>query len=325
MFENIDNIDRRILYELDKNCRAPETQIAKKLRVSREVVHYRIKNLEKQKIVLGYTCFINVGKLGYQGYKIYLKIKGKPERKKEFSEDLKTRKDIFWFGAADGAWDIGLTFFAKDNVDFHTEMTKLFSKYSDLILQRYTGSLVEPIIFGRKLLLEKQEPEIPAVHMFGRVEENKIDEIDKKILRTLMKDSKKKLMQLAKETKTSVDVVRNRMKKLEAKGILVKYLAVIDYNKIGIEFYKTFLYFDTLSPKDEKKLYEFCKGHPNIIHMVRQITPWDVEIEVMVENYPKYNAILHKIKELFSDNLRNIESAIMGEDYLFPSREKIFS
>ena len=127
--------------------------------------------VEKRGIILGYSCFINVGKLGYQGYKIYLKVKGTPERKKEFYGYLKLRRDVFWFGIADGAWDVGLTFFSKGNEEFYKVKNEIFSKFGDMILEKHTGSIIEPIIFGRKFLIEKKE--IKPVHMFGKVEFNK--------------------------------------------------------------------------------------------------------------------------------------------------------
>jgi Lrp/AsnC family leucine-responsive transcriptional regulator len=321
--KGLDSIDRRILFELDRNGRIAETKLAKIIRRSREVVRYRIRKLEQAGIILRYSCFINVAKLGYHGYKVYLKMKGKPERKKEFSEHIRSRKDIFWFGIADGAWDIGLTFFAKDSGEFFSEKNLLFSEFSDLIIQKDTGILVEPIVFGKKFLLEKDTRSSP-IHLFGRVEEHRIDETDRKVLGALLRNGRTSAVELAREIGSSPDVVRARMKRLEQKGIIAKYYAVLDHNKLGMEFYKSFLYFESLSPEDERKLYEICRHDPNIIHMVRQITPWDIELEVMVRDYREYNRIINSIKEVFPDSLRNIESAIMSEDYVFPAEKTVF-
>jgi len=317
----LDAIDRKILFELDRNGRIPETKLARIIRKSREVVRYRFRKLEQAGIISGYSCFINVAKLGYQGYKVYLKIKGKPERKKEFSEHIRSRKDIFWFGIADGAWDVGLTFFAKDNGEFFSEKNKLFSEFRDLVIEMDTGILVEPIAFGKKFLLGQSSHESEPLHLFGKVEHISLDEIDKKILGILLQNGRIKTIDLAKKAGVSVDIVSGRMKRMEQSGIIVKYYAVIDYNKLGMEFYKSFLYFESFSPEDEKRLYEICKQDPNIIHIVRQITPWDIELEVMVKDYLQYNRIINKIKEAFPESLRNVESAIMSEDYIFPANE----
>jgi hypothetical protein len=79
-----------------------------------------------------------------------------------------------------------------------------------------------------------------------------------------------------------------------------------------------------LLPDVEKRLYEACMQDPNIIYIVRQISPWDIELEIMVENYQKYNAIINRIKEEFADSLSNVESAAMSEEYVFPAKKTIF-
>ncbi|MCH8022562.1 MAG: winged helix-turn-helix transcriptional regulator [Thaumarchaeota archaeon] len=50
-FTNLDKLDRKILFELDLNSRIPTTKLAKKLKVSREVVDYRIKRLTDNKYI----------------------------------------------------------------------------------------------------------------------------------------------------------------------------------------------------------------------------------------------------------------------------------
>ena len=47
----IDTKDRKILNELDFNARQSNSEIARKVGLSKEVVNYRIRNLEKAEIV----------------------------------------------------------------------------------------------------------------------------------------------------------------------------------------------------------------------------------------------------------------------------------
>ena len=48
--EKIDLKDRKILYQLDLNCRQSNTQIGKKVGLSKQVVDYRIKQMEENGI-----------------------------------------------------------------------------------------------------------------------------------------------------------------------------------------------------------------------------------------------------------------------------------
>ena len=60
-----DKKDQEILYELDLNARQSNAQIAKKVRLSKEVVGYRIKRMLEDEIIIGFYSVIDVTKLGY--------------------------------------------------------------------------------------------------------------------------------------------------------------------------------------------------------------------------------------------------------------------
>lgn len=319
--ENLDTIDRKILFELTLDARIPETQIAKRLRISRDVVHYRIKQLMEKEIIRAYRTWINLAKLGYQGYKVYLKIAGSEKEQKKFFDHIRTREDVFWLGVADGAWDVGLTFFEKSNEEFFRKKNELFARFNKIILDKKTGTVVNVYVYPKKFFaMRETEPGT----LFGDVVQNRIDEVERKILKVLMHNSRISLVDLANKVGSTIEVVRHRKKKLEQTGIISVYTASIDYEKLGLEFYKTFIYFDKLDEKNEKKLLEFCRLNENIMHMVRQISPWDIELEVMVENYLKYNKIMRELRSLFPHEIRNIESAIMSGDYPFPAKKTVF-
>ena len=68
----IDLKDRKILYQLDLNCRQSNTQIGKKVGLSKEVVNYRINRMEKEGIIIRYWTEIDLFKLGYNIFRIYI-------------------------------------------------------------------------------------------------------------------------------------------------------------------------------------------------------------------------------------------------------------
>jgi len=62
----MDKTDEKVINELLANAKKPLRDIAKKLRVSFVTVMNRIKKLEKEKIIKGYTAKVDYEKLGYQ-------------------------------------------------------------------------------------------------------------------------------------------------------------------------------------------------------------------------------------------------------------------
>ena len=62
---NLDNTDLQILRILKRNARTPFLEIARELKISGATVHERVRNLEKNGIIEGFTANINYKKLGY--------------------------------------------------------------------------------------------------------------------------------------------------------------------------------------------------------------------------------------------------------------------
>ena len=58
--------------------------------------------------------------------------------------------------------------------------------------------------------------------------------------------------------------------------------------------------------------------------MVKQISPWDIELEIMCKSYHEYNEIIVDLTREFSNVVNKVETAIMGEDYVFPAKQMIF-
>jgi DNA-binding Lrp family transcriptional regulator len=101
----IDKVDYVILDILSKNCRAPLTEIAKKVGVSANAVKYRIKNLEKKKIIKGYSTIINNNYFNLNHYRVLLFLSD-PSKKKIARSFLLQQKDVIFITQLIGAADI---------------------------------------------------------------------------------------------------------------------------------------------------------------------------------------------------------------------------
>ena len=312
----IDIIDKKILYELDKNARIPDTQLAKKIRKSKESVRYRIQKLKEKGIIKGFSIWIDPTKLGYITAKIYISLSNKPRRKKEFVDYAKKDKRLLWLGIAEGAWNAGLTYFVKNNEEFFELKNELFSKFNDLILSSSTGVLVDINSCDKNFLQDGQNH---WKTMADEIKHYDLEEIEKHILKELFKNSRINVIHIAHKYNSTVDIVRRRIKKLEEKKIIFRYTISIDYSRIGYDFYKTFLYFRNLTKQDEARLRNFCLNQKNIVHLIRQISPWDIELEILCEGHAEYNEIISQVTDKFSPIIEKVDAAIMGQDYVFPS------
>lgn len=330
MRDTIDAIDRRILFELDNNCRISDNQIAKLVNRTRESVRYRIKQLQEKGILQAFLTSINPSKYGYMFFKLYFQLANIPARREEFFRYMKKLPGLYWIGINDGAWDTHATLYAKDVKHFYRIKNQIYSDFKDLIIRRETGVLVNVRQYKKKYLMEDEEKrvKIPGYDSYVMFSDdivyNEMDGVDKKILNALINNARIPLVDLAKQTKSTLDIVRNRMKRLQEKGIILQYRIAIDHAKVGYEFFKAFLYFNNLTEKDEQALFEYARSHPGIVYLIRQVSSWDVELEMICKSYEEFTAIMNDIRKRFVASMRNYEAVLMKEDIWFFGERNIF-
>ncbi len=135
----LDKIDRKILAELDKNCRIPSTKLAKIVMKSRQSVEYRINQLVKRGVITSFNASFNPHKMGLKLYKIYLKLRNIPEEKTRMFEYLKSCGIVYWMGECSGSWDLIFGFFAKSDYEFFNLKNGLISEFSTIIVEEEGG------------------------------------------------------------------------------------------------------------------------------------------------------------------------------------------
>jgi len=66
MMQDIDPLDKRILEELQKNCKITVAELARRLGKPRTTVNDRIQRLERKGVIKGYKAIVDPSKLGYK-------------------------------------------------------------------------------------------------------------------------------------------------------------------------------------------------------------------------------------------------------------------
>lgn len=330
----IDAIDRRILFELDKNCRISDNQIARIVGRTRESVGYRIKRLREKGILLGFITSINPSKYGYMFFKLYFQLSNKPAERERFFSYMKKLPGLYWIGINDGVWDAHATLFARDVKEFYDIKNRIYSEFKDLIIKRDTGVLVnvrqykKKYVLGTTLETKNNKPELSdldsSVMFADDVVPNEIDALDRKILNIILNDARIPLVELTRRCGSTIDIVRGRMKKLQDSGIILQYRIAVDHTRLGGVYFKAFLYFNNLSEADENALFGYAKSHPGIVYLIRQVSSWDVELEMVCRSYEDFTATMNELRGRFSESMRNYESVLMKEDIWVFGEKDIF-
>lgn len=116
----IDQVDYRILDEIALNARIPLILLAKKIGISSQTVKYRIKNLQKNKVIQAFRVNIDFKKIGYQMQAIEIYIKDH-SKKQAIIEYLKTNPHVYDIMSMSIGWsEIGVQALVKDTNDLMT-------------------------------------------------------------------------------------------------------------------------------------------------------------------------------------------------------------
>src|SRR3989339_1564093 len=205
---NIDLKDKKILYELDRDSRQSNKQIAKKVGLSEQVVGNRIRRLQEWGIVEYFFVKTNPSVLGYMHIKIYLRLHNITKQKEEeLLKDLNQQNNIYWLSSLRGKYDLVASVYVKNIADFTKRYEELFGKWRNYILERNVIVLERAFTYTKAYLIPKQKSE-EIVYSIGKEKEIQLDKADNEILKILNKDGRKSLIDISKELKVSADTVK---------------------------------------------------------------------------------------------------------------------
>jgi len=313
----LDLKDRKILYELDSNCRQTCSQIGKKVGLSSEVVNYRIKKLEDEKIITQYQVAFDLSKLGIMQFKILLSFQHmNSETMDKIVKKLNANKNVKWIVSCNGSWDLMIALEAESISEIDELKNEILSAFENYIDKKAISICASGFVYNRDYLIDKKSYNRTRILVSGEKKE-KLDKIDLEILKNLAEDARKPIVDIATELKTSARVVNYRMRQLVKEKIITGFRIAINYEKLGIKFYKTFFYLD--NPKKERieKIAEYFASNKNIIHNLHVVGNWDFEPEFEVFSNLEFNSLLRDIKDKFSDIIKNIDIVTIEKEHKF--------
>ena len=313
--ENLDETDKKILFELDKNARQTLSQIGKRLRLSKQVVDYRIKNLEKNGLIKGYFSVLDIGKLGFLDFRIFLKFYNTtPEKEREIIEYLKNNPRVGWLVSVDGYWSTNMLVWAKSMIDLQDNFWKGFmDRYRNYIDNKWI-SVITHLVHYRKNFLVPDSKNLDFEISGGEIKKD-VDEKDEKILDLLSGNARMPLVEIGKKVGLSTNIVAYRIKQMKKRNVILGFRPLLDLEKLGVQYHKVHFYLKNTKPETEKQLLEYSKRHPNIILVDITVGGADFEIEIYAKNSSEFHSILDDIKTRFSEVIKNYETMVYCKEY----------
>jgi len=290
----LDKKDKRILYELDLNSRASYAELAKKLRTSKQFIRYRMERLEKLKIIKYYYTYIDYMKLGYTFLRVQIKLKNATEQKKKKLLDFVSRLDnIIGYNYIGGKWDLTMGFVVKDMNEFYSTWGEILEAQQNIIENYLLGFYIDYNLYSKAYLTNKENKLM--VRIFRKTERVKHDNVDLKILNSILKNPRKSLLEISKEVGISTKSIQNKIKRLEKEKIIVGYNIFINFELLGLHFFKVEVKLNNYNKI--KELREYCHKHKNVVYCNKILSPNAIEIGMHISSAIELQHVISEIME----------------------------
>jgi len=312
--------DMKILAELDRDARQSNSQIGKKVGLSKEVVKYRIDKMIEQGVILRFHTIVNYFKLGITKYKLYLRLTNASKEKiEEIARYFHKHKKTEWVAVTTGRWDIIVGFLVPNVNEFDDEVQTVLNKYSLYIQEKAVTTTLYIAHHERAFLKSTNISNI--IYHTTKDKQEKIDEIDKEIIKILTNNARMPVTEIAERLKTTPRKVQYRIKQLEKKKIILAYKVHLDPRAMSRIFCKAIIYLVNITQEKLMKFIDFASSIPEAVWPQKIIGAWDFEIDCEVNSYDDFQNIILRLKEEFPDVIRNHEFCIVSKEFkldLFP-------
>jgi DNA-binding Lrp family transcriptional regulator len=138
----LDQIDIKILYELQKNGRITNVELAELVNLSPSPCLMRVKKLQQEGYIIGYSARINIGKLG-QTLTVFTEITLKNHRQIDFVRFLAAIEkldQVVECHLVSGGYDYLVKFVASGIIEYQTLMERLIDL--DIGIDKYFSFVV---------------------------------------------------------------------------------------------------------------------------------------------------------------------------------------
>lgn len=312
MPDRLDLYDKKILYELDLDARKSASAIAKKIRLPKETVNYRIKRLMRDKYVKYFYTLINASKLGYRYYKVYLKFHNLTTKtENQILNYLKSEKSCANLRSTEGSYDIVFLTMQKDPASLKTFMQNFMGYYGNYLLRKSIHVVISTYKLNQKFLYAGDSVSRKFYH--GRISEEKLDKTDKKIISIISAEARSKLIDIAREAGEDSKVIRYHMKKLEKEGIINGYSAALDFNRYKRQFLQVDI--SLKDPGSLPSMIEYFDSTNTCLAAQELLGRFDLSVELYIEDDDKIKKITREFRDRFVESYFSYSTSRIDKEY----------
>ena len=299
----LDQKDRRIVFELDRNSRQSINELAGITKLSRDVVSYRMKQLEKAGIIQKYIAVIDYGRFSYQFIRLYLGLQNTtPEIEENIARFFVEEKHCQIVFRSSGRHDLVAGFLVKSLAEYQRIYDRFLQQFRAYVAHRFISLFLSYHHFCRNYLVDKKQQD-HSVIITGNQEPFLYDEKDLQLLNIIKENARITLLDLARELKMTPAGVKYKLRGLERQKVILGYKILLDFSQLGYQYFKVDLELEDLSIIPA--LAQYILQHPNIIYREITLGGSDFEFDCEFKSDLEFYQFMDELKKLFPQQIRH--------------------
>jgi Lrp/AsnC family leucine-responsive transcriptional regulator len=272
--------------------------------------------MEKIGLIKGYYTVLDISRLGYLNFRVFLKFYNvTPEKEDEIIDYLIKNPKVGWLVRVEGGWHTNMLVWAENVYEFREFWADFAKKYGNYIESKWISIITEMIQFRKAYLKDIKLDDSKVQVSGGTSEKADLDKKDWQILKLIAPNARESLLEIGKQLHISPKVVSYRIKKMIEKGVIQGFRVLLDLNLLGIEYYKVHFSLQNMTEQKEKEILEYARVNPNIIIVDITVGGADFEIEIHAKDNKHFHNILNDMKKRFASIIKDYETLHYYKEY----------
>ena len=314
----LDAKDRKALYYLSEDARMSDRQLAKKIGLSKNSVKYRLDRLQKEGVLVNFTCSIHLGAVGLDTFCLMLKFKEDIYEHEKTLDYFKNHKFSNWAISLSGDWDIFAEFVYSDLFDGKRIINEIINDFGQDLLTYRAFFSNEPIKINHLVADAykdlKLEPHESKPRTNAKI---KLDYEDKILLNLLANDSSASFVKLAELSGRSIDSIRYRIRQLKNSGVIMRFFPEVSLKKIGYTEYLFNLKIKQPSEKKVNQLKEFIKSNTSATYAFFDTFTLNLVFTCALKSSDELDHLARSIRKNYSEILDEQTYLAIKEQLVF--------
>lgn len=309
----LDLLDRKIMHELDLNARISVSQLARKIRKSKETTAFRLKRLLQNGYLKGFYAVFNTSKLGWFYVKIYVKFKdATPQKEREIFEYLSKQDRMAYLASMEGRYGCVALFMVRNFAQMDRTMAQFMKLYGEFVQEKDIVVFLSTHRLNQKFLYAGKDGK--DWHYPYELGNYALDNADRAILSAISSNARLPLMEIAKRCGLSVQTAKYRLKKLEKDGIILGYVTAPAFDKLGLQFAQ--INISLKDPSIRRQVIAYFDSTSKCLFAIEMVGKYDVLAEIHVQGNTELREIVDGFKEKFVGKYADYDISTITKEYV---------